>query len=134
MGQAFHNKVKSLKHVLLGSTNDRAGVTSVPTLLHGVQAFNVSTGVIFYVHVFDSTAMVSTTGDAAAKTFAVPAAVSPTTVSVGAGFIYAPSNPITLDNGFAYAIGSNLNSTAAFSTVAANLGVVNFDYEAQRST
>ena len=130
----FHNAIMGRKHVVLGSTDDRASVTTVPTLLHGVQAFNVSSGVLFYVHIFDSSALVSTAGGAAIKTLLVPAAVNPSTVAVGSGFVYAPHGPITLNNGFAYAIGGNLNSTAAFSTVAANLGVCNFDYEPIRST
>lgn len=134
MPQDFHNKVISRKHVIAGTTGgDRINVTTVPTLLHGVQAFNISTGVIFYVHIYDSTALVSTTGVDSIKTLAVPAAVSPTTVSVGSGFIYdAP--PFTLSSGFTYAISGNIQSTGAYSTVAAGLGVVNFDYEPLRNT
>lgn len=134
MGQDFHNKVMSRKHVIAGTTGgDRVNVTAVPTLLHGVQAFNVSTGVLFYVHIYDSTAIVSTTGVDSIKTLCVPAAVSPTTVAIGSGFIYeAPG--VLLSSGFTYAIGGNIQSTAAFSTVAAALGVVNFDYEPVRNT
>lgn len=134
MPTEFHNKAVSRKHVIQGSTDgDRINVTTVPTLLHGVQAFNLSTGIAIYVHIYDSTALVSTTGVDSIKTLLIPAAVSPTTVSIGSGFIYrAP--PITLSSGFTYAIGGNLQSTGAFSTVAAGLGVVNFDYEPLRNT
>jgi hypothetical protein len=130
----FHNRVTARRHVLAGSTaGDAVNVTTVPTLFRGLQAFNLSTGINLYVHIFDSSSLISS-GEAR-KTIPIPAAVSASTNALIGGAVYAPGlgAPI-LDNGFTYAIGTNPTSSAALSTAAAGLAIVNFDYEPLRGT
>lgn len=134
MSQDFHNKVTPRRHVLGGSTTlDQISVTTVPTILRGVQAFNLSTGINLFIHIYDST--VSLSSGEARKTIPIPAAVGPSTQALIAGVVYAPGpGAVTLDNGFAYSIGTNPTSSAALSTAAAGLAIINFDYEPLRGT
>lgn len=138
MPQTFNNRINSYRHIIAGTTGgDRVVVTTMPTLIHSVQAFNVSSAAIYYVHIFDSTAIVSTAGGNADKTIVVPfGAVAETSSRFpsGAGAIYQPSQPFLLDNGFTFAVGGNINSTTAYTTVAANIGVINFDWETYRDS
>lgn len=125
------NKVVTRRHVVAGTTaGDLVSVTTVPTALHAIHGLNRSTGTIAYLHIYDSTVALSS--GSADATFVVPGAVSPTTVSIGSGIVYsAGGNPLILDNGLAFAIGGNFASSAAFSTIAADLAVVTLFYERQ---
>jgi hypothetical protein len=131
------NRTHAYKWVNDGTTSgDRVTLTTVPTQLCGVQAFNLSTGINIYLHFFDSTTPMSTAAanNNCVKTLVIPSAVSPSTAALVAGLIYAPPSPISFSSGLTFSLGSNLQSSAAFTTVAASLAVINLDYEPARDT
>ena len=135
MSNDWHNKVTPRRHNLIGSTaGDQVSVTTVPTILRGVQGFNISTGIQIFVHIYDSTSIAPSSGSAV-KTIAIPSGVGPSTQALIGGAIWAPGvGAPTLDNGFAYSVGTNALSSAALSTAAAGLAVINFDFEPLRGT
>lgn len=120
--------------MLGGSTaTDQLVVTTLPTILRAVTAFNLSTGINLFIHIYDSTISVSSGN--AVKTIPIPSAVSGSTAALIGGVSYTPGEcGPTLDNGFAYSIGTNPTSSAALSTAAAGLAIINFDYEPLRGS
>ena len=129
---AWHTNYKTAHHSRVndGTSSDLSQVLAThPGWLTGVQVFNLSSAAPQHLFIYDTTATVTTT------TVPVWQAVIPYNIfvegttrgAVGAGVVFDMAGGLSLDNGLAYAVSSNANSTA-LSTVPIGTIKVNLEY------
>lgn len=113
-----------------GGQGDLTNVSTRPTTIFGLDAFNVSTGVPAFLKLYDiSSAISSVTSTAGTPdlVYMIPAAVGPSTQAVGAGFVKSYPHGLNFTNGLAYSIvtGAANNSTVAVgaAVVAVNIQI-----------
>ena len=126
---------KIAKHVRTntGTTADLSvSLAQKPGWLHGVQAFNFSSNTLVHLFLYDSSVAVTTATapfwHGAIMFYEALSTGSLVASPGGAGFVWDNAGPIPLDNGFAYAVSGSIDP-AALSTVAANLVVINTQFQ-----
>ena len=126
--------VRNFHFLSTGTNGDYTVVSSLPTVAYGIQAFNISTGAIAYLKIYDQSTISSVTSTATGGTapygaWAIPFSVGPTTQAQAGGFAVAWPQGLNFNNGISFALvaGIAVNST---SSVTANGVIVNIQHEA----
>lgn len=126
--------VRNFHFLSTGTNGDYNVVSTLPTVAYGIQAFNISTGIIAYLKVYDQSTISSVTSTASGGTmpygtWVIPFSVGPTTQAQAGGFAVSWPEGLNFNNGISFALvsGAALNST---SSVMANGVLVNLQHEA----
>ena len=114
-----------------GGQGDLTDVSTRPTTIYGIDAFNNSTGIVAYMKLYNiSTGISSVTSTAGTPdaVYLIPAAVGPSTQAVGGGFTKTFPRGLNFRVGLSYSLVTGVanNSTVA---VGANVVVVNIQYD-----
>lgn len=112
---------------------DYTNVSTRPTNVYGIDAFNISTVTLAYLKLYDISSVASSATSTAATSlptgvWLVPISVTGSTLVAGAGFVKDFPEGWNLNNGLAYSIVTGIANTSTVAVAAAEV-VVNIQYE-----